>query len=105
MMVVMPGWNNHKGMFVYRNSGKFYVDYCWERVTLQKPQIVIINSFNDFAELTAVEPADTRSLPERDQWRDKSGHISNDMYWNITSDYVQQMKKLNKVDKDEILSH
>jgi hypothetical protein len=91
LMVVMPGWNNQHGWFVYRDQGRFYVENCWNRVMIQKPAVIVINSFNEFAELTAMEIADTRNLPMRDQWRDSTGKISVDMYWNITKTFMQGM--------------
>jgi hypothetical protein len=81
-MVVMPGCNNHfrpELTYVPRQNGEFYVSEGWQKVLQQMPHMVIINSFNEFAEQTAVEPADTRNVrdpTERWSWPSQ--------YWDIT---------------------
>jgi hypothetical protein len=82
VMVVMPGCNNHfrpELTYVPRQNGEFYVSEGWQKVLQQMPHMVIINSFNEFAEQTAVEPADTRNVrdpTERWSWPSQ--------YWDIT---------------------
>ncbi len=87
LMEVMPGWNNHLGQFVSRNGGSFYSTYCWNRVLSKLPEQVIINSYNEYAEETAVAKTSTSNLTgNSEKWG------SADMYWNSTVDYVAQYK-------------
>lgn len=97
VMVVMPGWNNALGECVsraYNNvEGDFYRLLGWQRVIARKPQIVVINSFNEYAEQTAVAPADTSLLTpygtgcKRDEkWQSPT------FYWEMTKTYNQQYK-------------
>lgn len=60
IMVAMPGHDNHQGSFVSRNDGglgKRYTEQGWNRIITAKPALAIVNSWNEFAEQTAVEPA------------------------------------------------
>jgi len=91
LMEVMPGWNNHKGSFVSRTyngvEGGFYQYLCWERVLTQLPGTVIINSYNDFAEETAVQISNTCNLSGTSEaWS------TPDKYWNMTVDYIDQYR-------------
>ncbi len=87
LMEVMPGWNNHRGWFVSRSGGSFYSNYCWNRVLSQMPQQVIINSYNEYKEETALAKANTANLTgDSEKWG------SADMYWNSTVSYVKQYK-------------
>ncbi len=87
LMEVMPGWNNHRGQYVSRNSGNFYSGSCWNRVLNQMPEQVIINSFNEYAEETSVWITNTSKVSgDSEKWG------STDMYWNSTVDYVAQYK-------------
>ncbi len=88
-MVVMPGWNNHQGWFVSRTyngmRGAFYQQLGWDRVNQQRPRLAIINSFNEYAEETAVAPTDTSGLSgTSEKWLDAQGKLAPDMYWNMT---------------------
>lgn len=91
-MVVMPGFNNNKGHPIvsrtYNNEeGGFYRYLCWDRVLDSKPQITIINSFNEYAEETAVAPTDTSKLVfPSEQWSDPY------LYWNMTRQYNRELK-------------
>lgn len=91
-MLVMPGWNNNVGNTpVSRANGDYYSLSGWEQVMKKeaKPQIVIINSFNEFKEETAVAVSDTSVLvTPSEKWYDKTGVIDNSMYWNMTKNYV-----------------
>lgn len=82
VMVVMPNWNNGLGGYVpaneNNNHGDFYQTKGWDRVLAQKPQMVVINSFNEFLEKTAIVQADTSALPSNEQLSSPS------VYWNIT---------------------
>ncbi|MFD2328520.1 FG-GAP-like repeat-containing protein [Cohnella sp. GCM10020058] len=92
VMVVMPGWNNNKGATpVSRANGDYYALSGWEKVLRKspKPQVVILNSFNEYGEETAVADADTGNLlSPSEKWYDKSGLIDNAMYWNMTKNYI-----------------
>ncbi len=96
VMLVMPGWNNHQGATpVSRAYGDFYQAYCWDRVIRKnpRPEIVMISSFNDYGEDTAVAVTDTQYLPPtHEKWYNESGVIDNTMYWLMTKDYIKQMK-------------
>ncbi len=88
LMSVMPGWYNHKGRFVSRENGSFYTTYCWNRVMSQMPEQVVINSYNEYAEETAVATANTDYLIDgSEEWAQP------DMYWNTTVEYVAKYKK------------
>lgn len=92
VMVVMPGWNNKHGEFVSRSYngvwGDFYRLMGWERVHQQKPRMIIINSFNEYSEETAVAPADTSLLKSPSEpWINTQGQLSPDMYWDMTKTY------------------
>jgi hypothetical protein len=91
-MIVMPGWNNNKGATpVSRQHGLYYSAGCWERVlgSPTLPRIVVINSFNEYAEETAIAPADTsRVSGATEPWTGTSGIIDNYMYWAMTRDYM-----------------
>ena len=54
--------------------GVWYRQFNWERVLAADPDMVIINSFNEYGEETALAPADTRhSLGEK--WYNPQGEI------------------------------
>ncbi|GGD98691.1 FG-GAP-like repeat-containing protein [Paenibacillus nasutitermitis] len=97
VMVVMPGWNNHVAGYtpVLRNKGTFYIQSSWNKVLQRavKPKIVVINSFNEFAEDTGIQIADTSGLTgTSEKWTDSSGAINNAMYWNMTKNFINQLK-------------
>lgn len=91
---VMPGWNNHQGQFVsrtqYASPGGFYLNCGWDRVLSAnpKPSMVIINSYNEYAEQTAVAPASTSLVGGggAETWPSPS------YYWDITVDEIAQYK-------------
>ena len=98
-MGVMPGWNNHIGNIppVPRNNGVYYSRDCWQPLLSMAtlPQQVVINSFNEFAEDTAVEPADTSAYAQsqhREPWSNADGVLSPTMYWDMTVDFIHQLK-------------
>lgn len=95
VMVVMPGWNNNKGVApVSRSNGDYYTLSCWDKVLTKasKPQIVVINSFNEYAEETAVAPTDTANVTApTEKWYNKSGQLDNHMYWNMTKEYINAL--------------
>jgi hypothetical protein len=92
-MTVMAGWNNHRGQFVsrtqYNSPGGFYTACGWDRVLAAnpKPRTVIINSYNEFAEETAIEPADTSTVTAgTEAWP------SPNYYWNLTVQRIAAYK-------------
>ncbi|MFX0100533.1 MAG: hypothetical protein ACFFCS_13245 [Candidatus Hodarchaeota archaeon] len=96
VMVVMPGWNNNKGApTTSRQNGTFYTQRCWDEVfaTWNKPEIVIINSFNEYAEETAVCPADTSNVvAPTEKWYNQDGVLDADMYWDMTIENIQRLR-------------
>ena len=99
-IVVMPGWHNKNDHQVKRNNGKTYKEF-WNAVLdyAYLPKFVIINSFNEYAEGTAIWPADTKDIPksehkdDNDVWYDETGQkIDPYYYWNLTLDYLNKLK-------------
>lgn len=93
IMTVMPGWNNHVDgfEFYYTNrkldtlnneSSYFYYEKGWKRVLSNNPNMVIIASFNEYAEENAVAPAYTNEYTWEEQWP------SPDFYWDKTKQYI-----------------
>ncbi len=112
-MGVMPGWNNHIDPNVYppvlRHEGRYYAENCWEKILAMsdKPRQVVINSFNEFAEDTGVEPVDSSAYAAnrdyaqgyslREPWYNSAGQLDPTMYWDMTVDYIHQLKHPNGV--------
>ena len=98
-MVVMPGWNNMKGATpVPRRYGETYKK-SWDVVlnAETKPRILVINSFNEYAERTAVFPADSSTaVPVSDRWLNEEYEVDNTMYWEMTVEYIRQFKAMDK---------
>jgi hypothetical protein len=99
-VVVMPGWRNNVGNPpVLRDAGAWY-EASWDVVlkAAKKPKIVIINSFNEYAERTAVWTADTSGLTgdpnAQDRWLNKDGELDPDMYWNMTIEKISEYKRM-----------
>lgn len=97
VMLTMPGWNNNIPGYtpVSRRNGLYYIEKTWRKVLdrATPPEIVVINSFNEFAEETSVQIADTGSLvAPAEKWTNTDGVIDNAMYWNMTKDFVRQLK-------------
>ena len=82
--LICPGWNNSEGCIVKRNDptpAHFYTA-CWAAVLAARPEHIVINSWNEFAEQTAIEPADSRTAPEGcDAWVDDDGKFDPYRYW------------------------
>jgi hypothetical protein len=75
VMSIMPGWKNAYGGFVPRLNGDVY-QAEWEKIHDTQPEIVVVTSFNDYAEHTAVEP----TL----EWANK--------YWDMTVSHIKRYK-------------
>ena len=93
--VVSPGWGHYGRAvppYVYRRNGDFYRE-CWERILKRPlPQIVMVVTFNDYWENTAVWTADTESLTDADKWHEKDGRPNPSMYWDMTKEYIHRMR-------------
>lgn len=74
-MAVMPGWQNAYGHRVDRMGGAFY-DISLKAALSVNPARVVIASFNDYAEQTAVEPTNEYG----------------DVYWKKTVDFIATYK-------------
>jgi hypothetical protein len=60
------------------------------------PRFVVINSFNEYAEHTAVYTADTSDFPQDysiEGWIDADGNQAPSMYWDMTKAYIQKYKR------------
>jgi hypothetical protein len=74
------------------SADSWYARFNWERVLAADPAMVIINSFNEYGEETALAPADTsRSLGEK--WYNPLGRLDADYYWNLTIQYNNLFKQ------------
>lgn len=98
VVVVMPGWRNNVGHTpVLRDHGEWY-EKSWDVVLKaeKKPRIVVINSFNEYAERTGVWPADTSAMEgtpaQEDMWTNSEGIIDPYMYWNMTKQKIAEYK-------------
>ncbi len=55
----------------------------------------MVNSFNEFAEDTGVQPADTSRLDQdQERWYNSSGVLDAGMYWRATVAYLAQWRAL-----------
>ncbi len=99
VMNVMPGWKNGAGDRILRQQygihGGFFNGCGWDRVLASSAsaQMVVINSFNEFAERTGVQPAQTSEVRTNglidiyEQWPNPY------FYWNIVQAKVAQLKQ------------
>lgn len=95
VMVVMPGWDNRKGHTpVPRNHGEWYRN-SWKQVFTAPtaPKIIVINSFNEYAENTGVHSALTEYY----------GDDAPDLYWNMTKQYIKLFREGGWFDSDNNL--
>ena len=95
---VIPGWYkfNHPYEKVYRNRGKTY-QKNWETVLASDiiPNHIVINSFNEYAEHTAVFTAKTTGFPSGypiEKWIDSTGKENPSMYWDMTKLYISKYR-------------
>eukprot|EP00047_Mylnosiga_fluctuans_P008344 m.258322 g.258322 ORF g.258322 m.258322 type:complete len:675 (-) comp21439_c0_seq1:195-2219(-) len=105
VMVVMPGWNNSEGCVVPRNvpsPGYFYSAMCWAPTLQHAPANIVLNSWNEFAEQTAMEPADSAGAPPGcDRWIDAAGQLAPAVYWDATVDNVRKWRALREAHRAE----
>ncbi|MDT3318133.1 FG-GAP-like repeat-containing protein [Microbacterium sp. KSW4-11] len=97
VMVAMPGWNNHISGYtpVSRDKGSYYTTKVWDVILDRSPlpNAVVINSFNEFAEDTGVQVADTSQLASTsEKWFNAANVLQPDLYWNLTVDYIDEYK-------------
>lgn len=97
VMLVCPGQFNHGGgnstPNARREDGAHYVQN-WEAALEQTPRIVMISSFNDYMEDTAVWPADTADCTAEEHWL-TDGEEDAYKYWNMTVSYIAQLRTKN----------
>ena len=91
VMTVMAGWDNNKcGPIVLRDQGRFY-DASWRSLLAARPHLAVVNSFNEYAEETAVAPTITTGalgrLPTKEPWLDYQGVPTTDWYWQMTAQW------------------
>ena len=96
--VMMPGWykTNFSLPFVFRKQGASY-ESSWKELLASDivPAHVIINSFNEYCEHTAVFTAKTDLFPANypiERWIDSSGEENPSMYWDMTKEYIEKFK-------------
>lgn len=95
VVVIMPGWNNRKGApIVLREEGKWYKGQ-WNLLLKSdlEPKIIILNSFNEYAENTGLFPADTTNMDNGiERWTDSKGNITKDLYWEMTRNFIKEYR-------------
>jgi hypothetical protein len=100
--LVEPGFNVHRpGEVEPRNHGDFYRQ-CWQKVLDNpRPQIVMIQAFNDYLEESAVWTTDTSKLDEtQEKWTDKEGKLQPAMYWDMTKEYIAMLREQQRMTFD-----
>ena len=97
-MMVQPGWNTshinrpHPHDPIKRDRGMSYMRQ-WLAALKHKPANIIIPSWNDWAEETAIEPG-VRIDPTAEMWTDYYGEETPDWYLQITTAYTNLRKGL-----------
>lgn len=93
--VVSPGWGHYNRAsppYVARLQGDFY-SQCWNTVLSNpKPVVVMIVTFNDYLENTAVWTADTTDLTDADKWYGHDGQLHPSMYWDMTVSNINALR-------------
>lgn len=93
--VVSPGWGHYtrkEPPYVARKQGDFY-QKCWDVVFQNpKPTIVVIATFNDYLENTAVWTADTEKVTDADKWYDHNNKLNPSMYWDMTVKNIKLLR-------------
>ncbi|TXD57029.1 hypothetical protein ES044_15940, partial [Polaribacter sp. IC066] len=94
VMVVMPAWRNkiNSSGDTPRNNGAYYLN-SWAKVIEVAPKTVIINSFNEYAERTALAPSGLTTpfgdLNDNEKWRNTAGEIDDYFYWRETVRFIK----------------
>jgi hypothetical protein len=93
--LVQPGFNVHRPNEIERRNGGDFYRACWEKVLQnKKPQIVMIQAFNDYLEESAVWTTDTRHLEtDQEKWLGHDGQLHPAMYWELTKEYIGRLRK------------
>ncbi len=90
VMGVMPGWDTqHLGrptVPLAREDNGMRFQRQWLRAIHQNPESIVISSWNDFAEETAIQPA-KRSDPGAPLWQDSHGNECPSFYYEIARVY------------------
>ncbi|MCE5259469.1 MAG: hypothetical protein LLG44_10530 [Chloroflexi bacterium] len=93
--VVSPGWGHYtraQPPYVQRLSGDFY-QCCWDTVLNNpRPTIVMVVTFNDYLENTAVWTADTAELTDADKWMNSAGQLQPALYWDLTVANIKALR-------------
>lgn len=96
-MIVNPGHNPNNGDAIISRvfngeNGGFYKNQCWDRVIAQKPKMILIGSFNEFAEENAIQPSDTQLLQSpSEKWYNTTGQLDADFYWQMTINKINEL--------------
>ncbi|MHB9033306.1 MAG: hypothetical protein ACYC6L_09690 [Anaerolineae bacterium] len=94
---VSPGWGHYtrkEPPYVYRRQGDFYQE-CWDTVLANPlPTIVMVVTFNDYLENTAVWTADTSMLTDADSWVNHNGELQPSLYWDLTVMNIRKLRGL-----------
>lgn len=96
--VVCPGQNTHGGhVNIVRNFGRYYLNEWNTVLSNPSPRIVMITSFNDYNEDSAIFPADTSGCDEgyEEKWENEDKILSPNMYWDITCESIIMLRKKN----------
>ena len=96
--VVCPGQNTHGGKVnIYRAGGKYYRNEWRTVLENPSPRIVMITTFNDYNEDSAIFPTDTSGCDNsyEEQWYDETGELNASLYFDITCEAIQKLRKKN----------
>lgn len=95
---LMPGWYKkpHFLESIYRERGTLY-KANWEIVLESDitPNYIVINSFNEYAEHTAVFTANTSLFPADypiERWINEAKEETPSLYWDITKEYIAKYR-------------
>ena len=109
VIMIAPGHNTagESPATIPRNQGKHYKE-SWEKILTNKlPRMIVISSFNDYNEQTAVFVTDSSNCNEaiEEKWYDSTGKVNNAMYWNMTIEGIRLVEILNGDAKGELKSN
>jgi hypothetical protein len=90
---VSAGWNAHDGDMVSRDSGNYYRTVWNEVLEEPHPQIVLLQSFNDYLEDAALWVTDTSdNASDEEQYSDLDGQLNPSMYWEMTKSFINELR-------------